>query len=446
MGNLAELPATSGKVWVVLALARSVLSGLVLSGLVLGCHREAPEPLPVRAVRPPPYVPSSNSTNTFDTYARVAQDVENDPEIQKEKYLNQLSFYPGQRENAVALCAKYTDQIISASRNSCEFKFTPRPPFEVAPYHRGWRLIGHCLRWRIDAAIEATDYDTAVETLLAATRFGYDLTGGGATDASLGFAIADDCRVALVPFLDALSAGQLGRLAEGLEAALKRRPPLSLLVAHEQANSLLAVQGIQDAFVRNQLGAYCRPLGSSVADAVQFLDDLRGKDAKVRVYFDGFVSEANNEAQTAGKLAELPGLERAKVPLTKLADYRPWKRFARAFFVLASPALKTGPKKDDDKRTWERPLFTLADRSVARSRMLGVMATMLRHRKNKEPIPRNLDDLSVDLAADPFDGGRFRFVNDGTDFRVYSIGSNLRDDGGDTDDAYANPDLTLERR
>lgn len=376
----------------------------------------------VWATPPTPYAPQSGSDNAFDAYALAANDVEG----KAGELLDRVSFTPGQKEKVRELCADAMRDVSAASRKRCEFRFTARRPFEALPYQRGWRLIGRALRWQAEEDASKGDYDAAIESALVATRFGFDLTGGGGTDASLGLAIADEARIALVNHLDRMGAGQLGKLQGGLVEALERKPSIANVVENERMSARLAVQAIQDAYANQSLGDFEKQLGPGVKEAVQYLRDQDLE--KARVYFDGFAAEAETSTDTLIRLAKLPLAAREKEPKAKQAEERPWRRFARHFIATT------------------RPLLNIDDRTTVRTRLLALETAMLKRRKLKQAFPRDLSKFPASLTLDAYSGDTLRFVSDGVDFRVYSVGTNLRDDGGDTDDAWLAPDLTLERR
>lgn len=374
------------------------------------------------ATPPAPYAPQSGSDNAFDAYALAANEVEG----KAGDLLDRVSFTPGQKKKVMDLCADAVRDVSAASRKRCEFRFAARKPFTAAPYQRGWRLIGRSLRWKAEEAAANGDFDTAIEAALVATRFGFDLTGGGATDASLGFAIADEARIALVSNLDRMGAGQLGKLQAGIAEALERKPSVAGVIENERMTSRLAVQTIQDAYANQSLAEIEKQLGPGVKEAVQYLRDQDLEKAKV--YFEGFAEEAETSTDGLLRIAKLSVAEREKEPKPKQAEERPWRRFSRHFLATA------------------RPLLDIDDRTTARTRLLALESALLKRRKLKQAFPRDLSKFPESLTRDPFTGGSLRFVSDGVEFRVYSVGANLRDDGGDTDDAWLAPDLTLERR
>jgi len=79
--------------------------------------------------------------------------------------------------------------------------------------------------------------------------------------------------------------------------------------------------------------------------------------------------------------------------------------------------------------------------AVHRLSRLGLAATAYRLRHGK--LPAALEAMTPEfmprIPADPFDGKAMRMKMDGTDLLIYSIGSDLKDDGG-----AENPDRSFQ--
>jgi hypothetical protein len=127
-------------------------------------------------------------------------------------------------------------------------------------------------------------------------------------------------------------------------------------------------------------------------------------------------------------MAAIPASQRAASKGPNLPVDRPWKRWSKYFFGA------------------DRPLLMIYDTSVARTRLLALDAEIIAQVKTVKKLPSSLSDFPADLIQDPFTGGTLIYRTEGMTFRVYSAGDNFRDDGGQTDGAYARPDLTLETR
>lgn len=403
-------------------LAWPLLAASLAVGAGAGCGRNAPPVYPTWATPPPAYVPQSNSGNAFDEYALAALEIES----AAPKNLTRVSFYPEQRKGAMEACAPALARVDRASRLPCTFKFVAHPPFHPAEYRQGWRLMGRVLRWRIEDACREKDFEKAIDAALLATRFGFDLTGGGATDASLGLAIADDARAALAPYLPELGAGQLARLAKGLQDALTRKPPISEAVSHEGENMKLAVQALQDAFQKNDFKEMSDKLGPDVKDAVEYMERLRGRDEKRIAYFQAFAAEGDATQARMMRNAALPMARREKEPEPDPKVERPWRRFAHHFFTTCAPLLE------------------MNDRTLARTRMFAISAEVYRVSKVNYAFPKDLRFLAPDLTIDPYTGVALIYRADPSQFSVYSVGEDLRDDNGDSDPTFLRPDLRLE--
>jgi len=386
---------------------------------VLGCHSGDSEVYPTWATEPRAYVPNSNSLNAFDTYAMAAEEVE----VKAAASLGRVSFFPGQKHEVEAEIKDYVRMVVTATRRTCEFKFVPHKPFQPVKYQSGWRLIGRVILWNVEDACQAADYDTAISSAIAGTRFGFDLTGGGATDASLGMAIADDVRKAIAPSLIKMSPTQLDRLAKGMKAALDAKPAITVAIGHEQENMLQAIQNLQDCMKSGHLKQIQDGLGADSNEAIRYLEGIAGNTHKRTSYFDTLSKAAENEFALVEQDSELPVTSRQK-PNGKIDA--PWKKLAKHIYGAA------------------RPLLDINDATVARTRLLILYAEIDRLGIRNKAYPANLEGFTPALTIDPYSGSPFLYHADQAEFSLYSVGKNGRDDGGDTDSSFTMPDLRLE--
>jgi len=344
------------------------------------------------------------------------------------KYLDMVSFFPAQRKKAMDDTAGAVRLAVEGTGHKCDFAFTPLSPFAAPPHQRGWRLIGRDLVWRIEDAVRAADYGAAVQNANLATKFGFDISGGCATDASLGLAIVDNARQAIAPALDHMDAGQLASLSEGIKRALQSEPTLSTTIDHEHECMLLGVQAVQDAYRANNFDVLMKQLGPDTRSAVDFLDDLHRKDNSKRPqYFQDFAAEADAEQKWSESIADIPVAQRAAHPEPRFKGDRPYKKFAKQFFNSV------------------KPLVELHDATLARTRLLILEASILSQIKRDGAAPKDLTGLDASLITDPYSGKPFIYGADGKDYHVYSVGSDFRDDGGETDETFSQPDLRLEK-
>ncbi|MEZ0327100.1 MAG: hypothetical protein ACAH95_14465 [Fimbriimonas sp.] len=390
-------------------------------GMVLfGCGKSAPPSYPTWATAPQPTAIQANSSNAFDAYRQAALDAEE----KGQKYLTRVSFFPGHRKIAAELTQSAFVRVIQATGRESEFKFTPTRPFEQRPFHRGWRLLGRVFAWKIEDACKAEDYANAVMLANAGSKFGFDLTGGAAMDAALGLDIVDQIRIAIAPHLTKMKPEQLSALASGMTSALGRKVPLTTTLTNEEQNFKLAVQTVQDLYRANDLKKLEDELGPSGREAVEKLKAAGKKSDEARLqYFSGFANEASESVHHYVELASLPVAKReAKLEFSR---NRAWRGFAKIFLGTLEP------------------LLSHDDATTARTRLVILQAKLLAGKKNG--YPSSLKYISQELDKDPYSGERFLYHYDASQFTLYSVGPNLKDDGGETDGTFSDPDLLLEQ-
>ncbi len=392
----------------------------IASLAAVGCHREGPAFLPTWSAAQPLYVARTGSSNGYDSLLLASADVQRSVD---DKYVDRVWYTPGMRAATIKQASGAVSKVASAVQRPVDFQFSPRGPFDPSPADKGWRLIGRTLVWRIQNSCANDNYDAAISDEITATKFGFSLTGGDVIDASLGFATVDDARKATAQDMRMMGAAQLNHLADGLQRALSDRPPLTQTFEHEQQDMLRSVQYVQDNFLRNDFREIKDQLGADVRDSVNYLKDLREKSSdKQAAYFEGFASEATKRAQWLTAVCELPLSERKHDPGLSFPKDRPWRTFAKNFFSAGEP------------------LLSMRDQTIARTRLMILQARILARVKSGQQAPRDLSEFPKDLTTDPYTGQEFVYHSAGTEFTVYSMGEDLKDDGGDDPEK----DLLLE--
>jgi len=395
-----------------------------LSLVAVGCHREGPAFLPTWSAAQPIFVPRSGSSNGYDALVLAAQDAQRNVDP---NYLDRVWFTPERRRLAVQQSSSAINKVATAVSKPINFEFTSRGPFDPSPNDRGWRMIGRALVWRIETSCATANYDAAVRDEVTATKLGYSLTGGDVMDASLGFATVDDARKQLAPKLALLGAGQLNNLASGLERALDARPRLSDTFEHEKLNMLRSVQYVQDSFLKDDFRDLKKQLGPDVREAITHLEDLRDQSStKQAAYFRSFGEEANSESQWLATISDLPLEKRKDADAPTLEKARPWRSLAKSFFSAGEP------------------LLAMRDATLARTRLMILQARILARIKSGQSAPSDLSEFDKDLTTDPYTGRQFIYHGSGTNFSIYSVGEDLKDDLAETDEGFSSPDLTLE--
>lgn len=400
----------------------------VLITLAIGCGRASEPDYPKIQAVPLAYTPNPRSSNAFDGYVQAALTTEQEAA----EFLNKVDFLPTARGKAMAACASSVSLVAASTQKECKFEFRPSAPFSAPPYQRGWRLIGRCLVWNIEQALANQDRATAVRNFVVATRFGFDLTTGGALDASLGLAIVNEARVALLKGIDALQIADLMAAAKGVQSRVEegpRRAAVASMLENEKSNMLMAIQFVQDSYQANKLDALDDNLLVGARPAVSYLRDLKGKDGERRVaYFKGFAADVPLYIEHFQQLYATPTKDRKKLTKLKLASDgdRPWRRFTRHFFEAA------------------RYVLPVVDSTVARTRMFVLYANALAEYKKTGKAPNDL--LVPEVSIDPFSGVKFIYKGEGRDIRIHSVGVDGENNAGDTNSIFEAPDLCLEVR
>lgn len=366
---------------------------------------------------------ASTSDNAYDLYVQAAGQIE----ASAKKYLDRVTFTPGQRDAVGKLSEAPLAVLAKASKLKSQFRFTPVSPDRAPENQRGWRLLGRALAWRIESAVSRKDFDPAISDLAVATKFGFDLCDGGATDIALGAATVDEARRAFLPALADLSAKQCNSLSSQLGAAVAGHDGLRTAAANERLQMLEDVQLVQDAYRADDFAALRRLLGNDGRDAVDTLQVMKQDDLRKRPkYFAGLAAEAETDAAYQLEAATKPTTLRGPEPTTD--PRRPWRTFAKHFFHSMIPAMNE------------------FDATLARTRLLVLEANIRRDMKTAGTPPADLSHFSADVSRDPYSGKPFVYAVSKDRFLLYSVGSNGIDDGGNTDETFSSPDLTLERR
>lgn len=157
------------------------------------------------------------------------------------------------------------------------------------------------------------------------------------------------------------------------------------------------------------------------------------------------------------------GLTDAEVRKVAQIGFEPTVRFINSYYDaldkwVATPyhlAAAEADQLDQRAKTCENPLLrkllsslprvrTLEERSVANRRAMHLIACILAQHGKAGAYPASLDALKVsdlkELRTDPFSGRDFVYKKEGTNFTVYTVGENLKDDGGKHDETRKSGD------
>ena len=399
--------------------ARRLLPLLLVPLAAAGCRPRAELPLSRWASK----TPEAEVSPAFEELVALGREAE----TAAPKLLVRTEFFPAHRKRAREVCAPLMARLARVQRAPVRFAYRPAGLQLVLPARRGWRLMGRAMAWDIEEAVKARAWARAIERWRLATRFGFDLTAGGASDASLGLAIADDARAALAPGLGLMDAGSLAALGAVAETTLGAKPPLAYAIRHEAENMRAILQTMQDAYASGRLTEAARPLGPSVADDVERL--ARGGRDKAVASFNALGEDIEGIEDELALDTKRPAPART----WKLSDGASRMRMFRRAIVGGADAL-----------------LAMDDTTVARTRLLIVTARLDARAKAGQSLPKRLRDLGKGdlgraVALDPFSGYDLAYRRDGKEWSVYSVGANGKDDGGVTGTGGLAPDLRLER-
>lgn len=396
-----------------------MLAWMLVAGTMAGCHRGAPPPGVRYSRELPAFSAEANSGNAFAGYvlaAAVAQQV-------PAKFLDRDNPTPSERRKVLQQLAPAMAQFAAASKKPCEIPLRKVEPFRARPEELGLNVLRRAFVWRIDSACRERNFDAAIADCLVLTRFGMDMTGDDALGATQGYTAINDARKAILPYLDMMGGSQLRALSAGIEAAEQREPKASQCIAAEKESALASLDQLQDWARAKNTDQLTENLGSIAHDVAPILIKLRFDRTEGNEFFATIAADLNEECKGAEARFGQPTAEREKWPDN---PKKQWMTVAR----LISRNL--------------RPLLELRDLTQARTRMLAVHCKALAAIKLEKSAPISLNAVKVAQAIDPYTGKPLKYLGAGTEFRVYSVGEDLRDDGGKSDRGGTTPDLVLE--
>ena len=300
------------------------------------------------------------------------------------------------------------------------------------PARAGWAKLGRALAWTVADAVKAGDWERAARWTKVGLVFGYDLTGGSSLDAATGLAVADGVRTELAKGVPAMSAPALESVSKSAREALLRLPSVENTVKADYDNELAALESLQTAY-RNRKSSGLDKVSDQVykdgKDAVAYLNRM-GEDERPK-YFEGLHNEiVQTMAFRRTTLLKTDGahlgeaLKGRNDDLAKV-NYRPWRQLLPHYFGSFEVYLP------------QREL------SIARTRILVLTCLAQAEVKSKGKAPELYHQIAGDVTIDPYSGRPFGYAHAGTDFNVYSVGVDGRDDGGDSDNSGMRPDLRL---
>jgi len=379
------------------------LLGVLLGVLAIaGCSKSPNPPFPNHLQG---YIPNSPNPG-FELYRQAALDVETLPP----KLLKRTKWTLGQKQSAIDKCAPALQKIARAQRSEVSFVFTPYTPFDPPKERRGWNFLGKVMRWQAEEALVSENYSRAVAAFLRCARFGIDISGGDATDANLGLTIVNDVSIPIWKAFPKMSSRDLRVLHDSFLRILQSAPTLESVLRHERATMLQVVQSIQDAYLAGELKKFTQ-VANQLKPAVDYLERLRSRPHEEQIqYFKNFAQEAENEIRNISQA----NYDFRQMENRETKDkMRPWKRFSTHYFRTA------------------RFLLPLWKETHAKMRLMALDAALMARLKTGKTLPNDLGNFPEWLRTDPFSGKDFLYYPRGSDYVLYSVGVDSKDDGGD---------------
>jgi hypothetical protein len=216
-------------------------------------------------------------------------------------------------------------------------------------------------------------------------------------------------------------------MAEGVKKIYLDRPRIDRCARTAARDMLVQVQRVQDSYRDQDYRWIEQTLGDQAKEPIAYLSDLHEQTDQKRVqFFEGFADEARRAGTALQREADLPLRIRVAQEQPAPTGQRPWKRLARAFFDIGKPVLD------------------MNDATCARTQLLILESEIRAGLKTRGQTPPDLSGFTKTLTVDPYSGDTFVYRTDGREFKLYSVGKNLVDDNGETDETFTTPDLMLE--
>jgi len=344
----------------------------------------------------------------FESYKQAAEEVEQ----KAAKYIGRTAWSPDQRDYIVQASSGAIRRLSGVE--GALFGKTWEEPFGVREYTRGWRTIGRAIAWRIEMAVKAGNYADARFCLATAIRMANALGTSDSHDAYMGAEIVDECLAAVWPELPRFESSILSGISSDVRRLLEQGAAPEAIAEQERTLMLAQLDWVRQRYQERDFAVISDTLGQAVEPAVKYLRGLAEMEPKEQqAYFTGFASEIEAEVELfSTNLKTAPNRwesEREK-------GTRAWMRFTQAF----GTPWKVYVERRAEVRT--------------RLRLLAIDSALLAAFKTSGSVPKNLGGFPRALRSDPYSGSDFVFVSRGVDYKLYSVGPDGTDDGGDTGD------------
>src|SRR5579862_1850965 len=219
---ISNNPRETRRRWLRLPPVAAVLAALVSSG----CRHDDSAPFKE-------WIPAHPESMRRGAYAELRQ-----VGVEAEAAVRAIQHRAAPSSKEVAAMDAKLAPIMSAATQACALPvvddYTPEASLAPSRSRIGWAALGGAFERRVHAAIAKQDFDSAARFTADGTRFAMIISCGDASDALVGYPIADALRRMLGPVLRDLSAAQLSKVAAAVSQALSDRLPFMVIAAHER--------------------------------------------------------------------------------------------------------------------------------------------------------------------------------------------------------------------
>lgn len=387
--------------------------------MAAGCRQADDAPWETFAQGSEAYKPQPNSGNAWDGYllaANLASAAAGPMEKRGDLKPSEEAEFARRLQNSVAVAVR-------ASTLPCRAEFRPHDPFLPRKSGTGFTAIGRALGIQIKQAGAGDSANSAAGPLIAAHRMADHLAQGDADDALVGFWIASNARAQAADLLQRMDASSLQKVGNAILSSLAQSPSPNQTVEHEYSNMLEGVQFVQDAYKSRDFKLLRDAFYHQADPAIEYLEGMRPSDRPK--YFKGFAAEAKAYLDWSVAALAVPASERKPVDLS-LSGERPWRRFSMHLFTPLTSFVEA------------------RDLHLARSRLFALTCLALASGKATGTAPIEFVGLPDGSTTDPYSGKPFPYHRAEREFKIYSVGADGRDDGGETRGRGMAPDLIVE--
>lgn len=280
---------------------------------------------------------------------------------------------------------------------------TTRSFNDLFPYLAEARDLARLLSAEADVKAARGDYAGAFDAGLDTIQMGQDLARGGTLIHGLvTIAMEAIAHAAILKHVDKLSAADCDRLATRLESVLKTQVTFPQILQEESYFSLTSLSKLK---------------GNEAASLINPNEGLGGEETPRWQKTVGGVYWHYMRDRTLHELEDYYGALQAEMQ-KPYAERKPVPEPKSPIAAMIAPVFSQANTKFDE--------------TDMRNRLLVILLKVRSYRLKQGQLPASLNVVGSDPAVttDPFSAKPFVYKPQGGDYLLYSVGPNLKDDGG----------------